>query len=107
MVGYPVPSFTCLIIIVSVDRIQSGLYLCMALQRAIVRQGTSLIDKQNIKTLKTFRWAIIRDGPDLSIFTHPLTLSKLALFLVDAYRVCYESNIFFIVNFGTSHICRK
>ncbi|RUS21570.1 CDC45-like protein-domain-containing protein [Endogone sp. FLAS-F59071] len=91
----------------SVDRIQSGLYLCMALQRAIVRQGTSLIDKQNIKTLKTFRWAIIRDGPDLAIFTHPLTLSKLALFLVDAYRVCYESNIFFIANFGTSRICRK
>lgn len=66
---------------------QRGLGLCMKLQRAIVQQGTAMIEKKSVKTLRTFRLAIIKDGPDITLFTHPLTLSKLALFLVDAYRV--------------------
>lgn len=66
---------------------QRGLGLCMKLQSAIVQQGTAMIEKKSVKTLRTFRLAIIKDGPDIALFTHPLTLSKLALFLVDAYRV--------------------
>jgi hypothetical protein len=59
----------------------------MKIQKAIVRQGTAIIDKKNTRTLKSFRMVLIKDGPDLPLFQHPLTLSKLALFLTDAYRV--------------------
>ena len=58
----------------------------MALHRSIIRQGTSILDKQAIKTLRSFRLVILKEGPDLSVFTHPATLSRLAIWLVDTLR---------------------
>lgn len=58
----------------------------MSLQRAIIRQGSSLIDKSKIASLKWFRLAAITEGPDLALFANPATLSRLALWLVDALR---------------------
>lgn len=58
----------------------------MALHRSVIRQGTSLLDKQAIKTLRSFRLAVIREGPDLGVFAHPATLTRLGLWLVDAVR---------------------
>lgn len=59
----------------------------MELQKAIVRTGTSLIDKHAIRHLKAFRIAVLKEGPDLDIFTHPFALSKLALWISDAINV--------------------
>jgi cell division control protein 45 len=58
----------------------------MALQRAVIRQGSSLIDKQSIRSFRTFRLAVVKEGPDLALFAHPGILSRLALWLVDAQR---------------------
>lgn len=58
----------------------------MSLHRAITRQGTSIIDKQDIKTMRAYRIVILTQGPDLALFTHPGVLSRLALWLVDALR---------------------
>lgn len=58
----------------------------MALQRSIIRQGSALIDKSKIVQLKWFRLAAITEGPDLALFTNPATLSRLALWMVDALR---------------------
>jgi cell division control protein 45 len=58
----------------------------MSLHRAIIRQGTSIIDKQDIKTLRTHRLVTLTQGPDLALFAHPGVLSRLALWLVDALR---------------------
>lgn len=58
----------------------------MALHRSVIRQGTSLLDKQAIKTLRSFRLAVIREGPDLAVFAHPATLTRLGLWLIDAVR---------------------
>lgn len=58
----------------------------MALHRSVIRQGTSILDKQAIKTLRSFRLAIIKEGPDMAVFAHPATLSRLAGWLVDAVR---------------------
>lgn len=58
----------------------------MALHRAIIRQGSSIIDKQDIKTLRGHRVVILTQGPDLPLFIHPGVLSRLALWLVDALR---------------------
>ncbi|WVQ79395.1 hypothetical protein IAT38_001492 [Cryptococcus sp. DSM 104549] len=66
--------------------IRRSLPLAMALHRAIVRAGSDILDKSVIRTLKSFRLAIMSEGPDLRMFSHASTLSRLALWLVDATR---------------------
>ncbi|GAA99765.1 uncharacterized protein L969DRAFT_95680 [Mixia osmundae IAM 14324] len=66
--------------------LRASLPLSMALHRAIIRQGTSLLEKKAIKSLTDFRLATISEGPDLSVFSHPATLSRLAVWLIDAIR---------------------
>jgi len=58
----------------------------MSLHRAIIRQGTSIIDKQDIRTMRNHRVVVMQQGPDLPLFAHPGILSRLALWLVDALR---------------------
>lgn len=70
----------------SVELLNQSLRLSMTLQRAVIRQGSSLIDKQEIKTMRTFRLAVLKEGPDLPIFVHPGNLARLALWLVEALR---------------------
>lgn len=70
----------------SVALLSSSLALSKSLHAAVISQGVSLIDKQAIRTLAGFRLAIIKDGPDLHLFSHPSTLTRLALWLVDALR---------------------
>lgn len=69
------------------DQLRQGLRQCMKIQQALVRQAVAIIEKQVIITLSTCRVATLKDGPDLSIFWNPLTLGKLAQFLVYAIRV--------------------
>ncbi|KAK3812910.1 MAG: CDC45 family [Benniella sp.] len=58
------------------DQLQRGLKQCMKIQQAL----------QVIITLSTCRVATLKDGPNLSIFWDPLTLGKLAQFLVHPIR---------------------
>jgi len=58
----------------------------MALHRSIIRQGISILDKQSIKTLREFRFCVLKEGPDLPVFCHPSTISRLATWLVDGIR---------------------
>ncbi|KAF9080171.1 hypothetical protein BGX23_002547 [Mortierella sp. AD031] len=68
------------------DQLRHGLKLCMQIQKAVIRQGIAIIEKQVIITLSTCRVATLKDGPDLPVFWDPLSLSKLAQFLVYAIR---------------------
>ncbi|KAG0303655.1 hypothetical protein BGZ98_006426 [Dissophora globulifera] len=68
------------------DLLREGLELCMKTQKAVVRQAVAIIEKQVIITLSTCRVATLKDGPDLAVFWNPLTLNKLAQFLVYAIR---------------------
>ncbi|KAI8378160.1 DNA replication pre-initiation complex subunit Cdc45 [Choanephora cucurbitarum] len=77
----------------SPEALMRGLKLCMASQKAIVRQGIDIIDKRMVKLLRTFRFVNIRNGSDLALFQHPSTLTKLGLFLVDAYREHGKRNL--------------
>ena len=70
----------------SVVQIRDALRLSMALHRAIIRQGSSIIDKQDIRTMRGYRVVIVSQGPDLDLFVHPGALSRLGLWLVDAMR---------------------
>lgn len=66
--------------------LRASLPLSMALHRAVIRQGTYMLDKQSIKTTRSYRLAIFDEGPDLAVFRHPSTLLRLAIWLVDAVR---------------------
>lgn len=70
----------------STTLLRSALPLSMALHRAIMDQGGYILEKQAIKSLRTYRLAIIKEGPDLAVFRHPATLLRLAGWLVDAVR---------------------
>jgi len=69
-----------------ISRVREALSLAMSLHRAIIRQGSSIIDKQEIKTMNRHRVVILTQGPDLALFAHPGVLSRLALWLVEALR---------------------
>ncbi|KAJ8496426.1 hypothetical protein ONZ45_g12452 [Pleurotus djamor] len=69
-----------------ITSLRESLSLSMALHRAIIRQGTSIIDKQDIRTMRNYRIVTLTQGPDLALFTHPGCLSRLALWLIDALR---------------------
>ncbi|WFD25768.1 DNA replication initiation factor cdc45 [Malassezia nana] len=70
----------------SVALLQQSLQLAKALHEAIVAQGVSIIIKQSIKTLRSFRLAVLQDGPSLHLFVHPDTLTRLGYWLIDALR---------------------
>ncbi|KAI0478977.1 CDC45-like protein [Xylariaceae sp. FL0804] len=67
-----------------IDALKAGLPTAQYLHRAIFRTGTSLIGKRQIKHLHAFRMCVIKDGPDVPLFTHPAALTKLALWIGEA-----------------------
>ncbi|KAL2691974.1 hypothetical protein Neosp_002369 [[Neocosmospora] mangrovei] len=67
-----------------IDALKSGLPTAQFLHRAIYRTGTSLINKKQIKHLRAFRMCVVKDGPDVSLFTHPAALTKLSLWIGEA-----------------------
>jgi cell division control protein 45 len=58
----------------------------MSVHRAVIRAGTSIIDKQDIKTMRQTKVVVLDQGPDLALFVHPGMLTRLALWLADALR---------------------
>lgn len=70
----------------SIAPLRDALSLAMSLHRAIIRQGTSIIDKQDIRTMRSHRVVVLSQGPDLALFAHPGVLARLGLWLVDALR---------------------
>lgn len=71
---------------ISITLLRSSLLLAKSLHTSIIRQGSSLLDKQSIRSLRSFRFCAIKEGPDVRLFTHPATLSRLAMWLMDATR---------------------
>jgi cell division control protein 45 len=70
----------------SFDALQQSIRLSMSLHRSIIEQGTSIIDKQDIRTMRNHRVVVMTQGPKLELFSHPGILMRLALWLVDALR---------------------
>ncbi|KAI5821281.1 CDC45 family [Pyronema omphalodes] len=67
-----------------IEQLKSALPVAMNLHQAILRTGTALIEKRQIRLLRSFRLAVVKEGPDLPVFTHPNALSKLALWISEA-----------------------
>ncbi|ODH23734.1 hypothetical protein ACO22_05378 [Paracoccidioides brasiliensis] len=70
----------------------NALPLAQHLHRAILRTGTSLLSKHQIRHLRAFRIAVVKDGPDMKLFTNPGALTKLALWVGEAVRVQEHEN---------------
>ncbi|KAG5973834.1 hypothetical protein E4U55_000234 [Claviceps digitariae] len=68
----------------NIDCLKAGLPTAQFLHRAIYRTGTSLINKKQIKHLRAFRMCVVKDGPDVGLFTHPAALTKLSLWIGEA-----------------------
>lgn len=67
-----------------VEVLKHALPVAQHLHRAILRTGTSLIEKKQIRHLRAFRMAVVKEGPDVQLFTHPSALTKLALWVGEA-----------------------
>ncbi|KAK3721968.1 DNA replication initiation factor cdc45 [Vermiconidia calcicola] len=57
------------------------------LHRAILRTGSALIAKKQIRHLRAFRMGVVKEGPDVPLFTHPGALTKLASWVSEAVAV--------------------
>lgn len=57
------------------------------LARAILRCGSALMAKKQIRHLRSFRLAVIKEGPDLPMFVHPGALIKLAAWIAEALQI--------------------
>ncbi|KAL8827323.1 MAG: hypothetical protein Q9170_007061 [Blastenia crenularia] len=68
----------------NIEALKQALPTAQHLHRAILRTGTSLIEKRQIRHLKAFRMAVVKEGPDVQLFTHPAALTKLALWVGEA-----------------------
>lgn len=65
----------------------SAVPLAQHLSRAILRTGTSLLSKNQIRHLRAFRMAVVKEGPDLDLFAGSVgALIKLAGWLDQALR---------------------
>ncbi|KAI4286949.1 MAG: hypothetical protein L6R35_003796 [Caloplaca aegaea] len=67
-----------------IEALKQALPTAQLLHRAILRTGTSLIEKRQIRHLQAFRMAVVKEGPDVQLFTHPAALTKLALWVGEA-----------------------
>lgn len=68
----------------SIDLLTQHIPTAQHLHRAILRTGTQLIEKKQIRHLRAFRMAVVKEGPDVTLFTHPGALTKLALWIAEA-----------------------
>ncbi|KAL9099601.1 MAG: hypothetical protein Q9163_004920 [Psora crenata] len=68
----------------NIEALKQALPTAQHLHRAILRTGTSIIEKRQIRHLKAFRMAVVKEGPDVGLFTHPAALTKLALWVGEA-----------------------
>lgn len=57
------------------------------LYKAILRVGSALINKTQIRHLRAFRMAVVKEGPDTMLFTHPGALVRLAGWVGEAVAV--------------------
>lgn len=64
----------------------------MKQQQVCLQEATKIITHRLVRTGRHFRYVILRHSPDLAwLSSHPMSLSKLALFLVEAMRLTKKS----------------
>jgi cell division control protein 45 len=69
-------------------KLEQGIKLAIELQKAVIQQGTALIEKKVISPANEFRYAIISSDSinQIKFFHHPLAIKKLNCFIQEAYQ---------------------
>lgn len=57
------------------------------LHAAILRTGSALMNKHQVRHLRAFRMGVVKEGPDVPLFCHPGALAKLANWVAEAVGV--------------------
>src|SRR6266404_2561550 len=70
----------------SIARLHEAIDLAKSVHQAIIRTGSSIIDKNDLRTIKGHRIVQLKQGPDLTLFTHPGILFRLGLWLTEVLR---------------------
>jgi cell division control protein 45 len=68
----------------NLNLLRASLNLSKSLHETVVRTGVQIIEKQLIRTLKSFRVVVLKD--DVKLFHNTQVLTRLASWLVDALR---------------------
>ena len=71
------------------SKIFKAISLAMDIQKAVISQGISLIEKKAISLTQHFRYSIIKQDnlKEIKLMQNPFALQKLAFFAMDAYKV--------------------
>lgn len=67
--------------------LQKNISSAQNLYKAILRVGSALISKKQIRHLRAFRMGVVKEGPDVPLFTHPGALARLAAWVGEAVAV--------------------
>ncbi|KAK4503872.1 hypothetical protein PRZ48_004787 [Zasmidium cellare] len=67
--------------------LQKSISSAQNLYKAILRVGSALISKKQIRHLSAFRMGVVKEGPDVPLFTHPGALVRLAAWVGEAVAV--------------------
>lgn len=73
----------------NIDLLMAGVNKAKQIQQTVVVAANQLFEKRLIKNLSSYRLAVIQDGPDLELFSNPLALSRLALWISES---CAEAS---------------
>ena len=68
--------------------LMKGIENAKQMQQAIVRVGTSIIERKEVKIAQSFRYVMLENDylADVKLFQYPLALQKLGLFIMEAYQ---------------------
>lgn len=69
-----------------VEELKIALPIAQHLHRAILRTGSAIIEKKQVQPLRAFRMCVVKEGPDVALFTNPSALTKLALWIGEAIQ---------------------
>jgi cell division control protein 45 len=72
--------------IYSVTRLREAIGLAKSVHQAIIRTGSSIINKNDIRMIRGHRIVQLKQGPDLALFTQPGVLFRLGLWLTEVLR---------------------
>ncbi len=67
----------------SIGLIEKGLENAKFLQQIIFRTGTAILEKRQVRNLRFFRLAVVKDGPELGTFRNPLALVRLGIWMAE------------------------
>jgi len=77
--------------------LERGMDLASTMQRLLVQVGGQVIDQRAFVSSGTFRYAVLRDGQYQEAVRHPLAITRLAHFLMDALEAQGEKSKPFLI----------